>query len=242
MPVGQAMESLTALRKAVEQNNAEALNQIVTAHPGHRATLNQPIGFTRQRGLLPAGSYTLLMLAAVHGHGAMVEALLALGADVNAGGSGGVTALLLAVRHRQLDTVEALLKAGAEVDAQAADGSTAVMLALARRDPVAVSLLLQGVADAGDIGCCLRQAAASGHVNTVRQLLKAGADVNGFDDVEGKKKGIPSYEAIQNAHLRGDAYYQQRCQESVRCKGMGRFPGPVPRGAQWPCRHRAGPC
>ena len=46
------------------------------------------------------------------------------------------------------------------------------------------------------MGSCLRQAAASGYVNTVRQLLKAGADVNGFDDVEGKKNGIPSYDNI----------------------------------------------
>ncbi|MFS0755599.1 ankyrin repeat domain-containing protein [Noviherbaspirillum sp. 1P10PC] len=216
MPVGPAMESPTALRKAVERNDVEALHQIVAAHPGQRATLNQPIAFTRQRGPLPAGSYTLLMLAAVHGHVAMVEALLALGVDVNARGSADRTALMLAVDNRRLDVAETLLKAGAEVDAQAADGSTAVMLALARRDPVAVSVLLQGVRDAGDIGSCLRQAAASGHVNTVRLLLKAGADVNGFDDVEGKKKGIPSYDDIQNAHVRGDFYYQQRCQAARR--------------------------
>ncbi len=215
-PTGPAATVLTSLRKAVERNDREALNQIITAHPDERATLNQPIAFTRQRGPLPAGAYTLLMLAAVHGHVAMVETLLALGAEVNARGSGEVSALLLAVRHRQLDAVEILLKAGAEVDAQAADGRAAVMLALARRDPVAVSVLLPGVGDAGDIACCLRQAAASGHVNTVRLLLKAGADVNGFDDVEGKKKGIPSYDDIQNAHVRGDSYYQQRCQEARR--------------------------
>lgn len=216
MPVGPAMESPTALRKAVERNDVEALHQIVAAHPGQRDVLNQPIAFTRQRGPLPAGAYTLLMLAAVHGHVPMVEALLALGVDVNARGSAGKTALILAVDNRRLDVAEMLLKAGAELDAQAADGSTAVMLALARRDPVAVSVLLQGVGDAGDIGSCLRQAAASGHVNTVRLLLKAGADVNGFDDVEGKKKGIPSYDDIQNAHVRGDSYYQQRCQEARR--------------------------
>ena len=215
-PAGSAATVLASLRKAVERNDREALNQIITAHPDERAVLNQPIAFTRQRGPLPAGSYTLLMLAAAHGHGPMVEALLALEADVNARSSAEKTALILAVDNRQLDVVEILLKAGADVDAQTADGSTAVTLALARRDPVAVSVLLQGVGDAGDVSCCLRQAAASGHVNTVRLLLKAGADVNGFDDVEGKKKGIPRYEDIQNAHLRGDAFYQQRCQEARR--------------------------
>ncbi|HEX8884751.1 MAG TPA: ankyrin repeat domain-containing protein, partial [Noviherbaspirillum sp.] len=215
-PTGPAATVLASLRKAVERNDPEALNQIITAHPDERAMLNQPIAFTRQRGPLPAGAYTLLMLATVHGHVAMVEALLALGADVNARNGADKTALILAVDNRRLDAVEILLKAGAEVDAQSADGSIAVMLALARRDPVAASVLLPGVRDPGDIGCCLRQAAASGHVNTVRLLLKAGADVNGFDDVEGKKKGMPSYDDIQNAHVRGDSYYQHRCQEARR--------------------------
>jgi len=202
-PAGPAATLLASLRKAVERNDREALNQIITAHPDERATLNQPIAFTRQRGPLPAGAYTLLMLAAVHGHVAMVEALLALGAEVNARGSGEVTALLLAVRHRQLDVVEILLKAGAGVDAQTADGDTAVMLARARRDAAAVGTLLAGVSNPEDISACLRQAAASGYVNTVRLLIKAGAEVNGFEDVEGEKKHIPSYEQVlQDWHSR----------------------------------------
>ena len=210
------MESPTALRKAVERNDVEALNQIITAHPGQRAVLNQPIAFTRQRGPLPAGAYTLLMLAAAHGHGAMVEALLALGADANARGSGEATALLLAVRHRQIDTLEALLKAGAEVDAQTVDGDTAVMLALARRDAAAVRALLAGVSNPEDVSACLRQAAASGYVSTVRLLIKAGAEVNGFEDVKGKKREIWKYDDIQYNLAHGDYYQRSRCEEFLR--------------------------
>jgi ankyrin repeat protein len=205
-PAGSAAAVLTSLRKAVESNDLEALNQIVTAHPDDHAMLNQPIAFERRRGLLPAGSYTLLMLAAAHGHAPMVEALLALGADANARGSDGMSALLLAVRHRQIGTVDALLKAGAEVDAQAEDGNTAVMLALARRDANVVKVLLEGVSNPEDASACLRQAAARGYVNTVRLLIKAGADVNGFDDVKGKKKGIPSHESM----CASDYYYRQQ--------------------------------
>ncbi len=156
MPSGSAADSLTTLRKAVEKNDLEALNWFRTAHPDDRTLLNQPIPFERQRGSLPAGSYTLLMLAAAHGHGTMVEALLELGADVNARGSKGKTALMLAADHRQLESVKALLKAGAEVEAQAEDGNTAVMLALARQDAAAVRALLEGVGNPEDISSCQR--------------------------------------------------------------------------------------
>lgn len=197
MPANAAMNSLGALRKAVARNDLAALRQVMATHPDARAVLNQPIALARQRGMLPAGAYTLLMLAAAHGHRPMVEALLALGADPNARGSGGSSALLLAVGHRQIDTAEALLKAGAEVDAQAADGGTAVMLALARRDAAMLAALLEGAVHPGDIDACLRLAAARGHVNTVRLLLKAGAQVNAFDDVLHKKTQIDSLHAVR---------------------------------------------
>ena len=196
MPADAAMSSLEALRKAVARNDLAALRQAMAGHPGARAALNQPIAFARQRGMLPAGAYTPLMLAAAHGHRPMVEALLALGADPNARG-GGSSALLLAVGHRQIDTAEALLKAGAEVDAQAADGGTAVTLALARRDAAMLGALLQGIVQAGDINACLRLAAARGHVNTVRLLLETGAQVNAFDDVLHKKTQIDSLHAVR---------------------------------------------
>ena len=197
MPANEAMSSLDALRKAVTRNDLAALRQVMAAHPGARAVLNQPIAFARQRGMLPAGAYTLLMLAAAHGHGPMAQALLALGADPNARGSGGSSAMLLAVGHRQIDTAEVLLKAGAEVDAQTADGGTAVMLALARRDAAMLGALLEGAVHPGDINACLRLAAARGHVNTVRLLLKAGAQVNAFDDVLHKKTQIDSLHAVR---------------------------------------------
>jgi ankyrin repeat protein len=197
MPANEAMSSLDALRKAVARNDLAALRQVMATHPDARAVLNQPIAFAHQRGMLPAGAYTLLMLAATHGHRPMVEALLALGADPNARSGGGSSALLLAVGHRQIDTAEALLKAGAEVDAQAADGGTAVMLALARRDAAMLGALLESAVHPGDINACLRLAAARGHVNTVRLLLKAGAQVNAFDDVLHKKAQIDSLHALR---------------------------------------------
>ncbi|MFS0755601.1 ankyrin repeat domain-containing protein [Noviherbaspirillum sp. 1P10PC] len=198
-PTGMTVDSSTILRKAAERNDPETLSRIMAAHPGERAAINEPIKFAYQRSPLPAGSYTLLMLAAARGHMPVVQALLALGADANAHGSDGMTALLLATRHGQVETVQALLKAGARVDAQAADGSTAVMLAFTQRDKAAVSALLPGVSNPEDSSACLREAASSGYLNTARLLLKAGAAVNGFEEVKGDGEKIWAYDRIQRA-------------------------------------------
>lgn len=200
-PPLSAAASLAVLRKAVETNDLQGLQQAMAAHSDSAAVLNQLIAFPRQRGPLPAGSYTLLMLAAARGHLHIVTSLLDAGAHVDARSSEGNTALMLAVDHRQLESVEALLKGGADVDAQARDGNTAVMLALARRDPATVSMLLTGVASAPDLDDCLRQAALRGHVATVRLLLKAGADVNGFDDGHGKRATVPPHGNLQGREL-----------------------------------------
>jgi ankyrin repeat protein len=211
-PSLSAVASLVALRKAVEKNDLEGLQQAMAAHPDSAALLNQLIPFPRQRGTLPAGSYTLLMLAAARGHAHIVTTLLGAGADVDARGSEGNTALMLAVDNRQLESVEALLKGCADVDAQAHDGNTAVMLALARRDPATVSMLLTGVASVHNLNGCLRQAALRGHVATVQLLLKAGADVNSVDDVHGKTATVPPHGNLQGRRLgRGtnDARYDE---------------------------------
>lgn len=53
------------------------------------------------------------------------------------------------------------------------------------------------VGNAADIDVWLRQAAAAGHLAAMRLLLEAGANPNGFDDVEGKRGGIPGYHGRQ---------------------------------------------
>lgn len=167
--------SLHALRKAVERNDMDALRHLLAAHPDAPTLLRQTIPLAHPRGPLPAGCYTLTMLAAAHGHAGIVTALLQAGAQVDARDGEGRTALMLAVHHRRLDAAEALLKAGADGDARAADGGTAVMLALARNDPGMADLLLTGAAGAHDLGERLRQAAARGYAATTRLLIAAGA-------------------------------------------------------------------
>lgn len=64
--------------------------------------------------LTDAAGNTVLMLAAYHGHGAVVRSLAALGADVDRANDRGQTPLAGAVFKGELEVVEVLLEAGAD--------------------------------------------------------------------------------------------------------------------------------
>ena len=69
------------------------------------------------------------MVAAACGHLAMVQALLAKGAEVNAKTPGGWTALMNAAEGGHLAVVQALLDKGADVNAKTPNGWSALMWA-----------------------------------------------------------------------------------------------------------------
>ena len=84
------------------------------------------------------------MLAATAGNLAVVEALLAAGADVEIRDKEGETALTLAADSGNTDVVQTLLGAGADANVKNGDGGTALMpllLAEMRRSPISYSML-----------------------------------------------------------------------------------------------------
>lgn len=95
---------------------------------------------------------TALMVAAKHGEGDLVLALLAQGAEVNAVNENGGTALMFAAIKADMETVQALVAHDAEVNIRGNFGWTAIMVA-----------------------------AAKGHHEMIRLLLERGADVNARD-------------------------------------------------------------
>lgn len=142
---------------------------------------------------------TPLMVASLRRGGAdSVELMLAKGAGVNSKDSRGDSAIGLAASIGDVRIMRRLLAAGADVNAVNKRGMTPVNLAASGRSPEAVRLLIEKGADVrtasntlsnsvrhGQILMIklapLHRAAAFGPAETVRDLLKAGADVNARD-------------------------------------------------------------
>jgi ankyrin repeat protein len=81
----------------------------------------------RQRGADIGGTgWTPLIYAATGGHDAIVEYLIAEGADVNAVSPNGTSALMMAVREGKGSTVGLLIAKGADVNHKNQQGATAL--------------------------------------------------------------------------------------------------------------------
>ncbi|PCD24438.1 hypothetical protein FGRA07_11098 [Fusarium graminearum] len=117
-------------------------------------------------------SRTPLWYAAQNGHKAVVELLLAEGADANAAATdNGCTALQAAAEGGHLEVIEKLLAAGAD-----ADNAAALQVAAWGGHLEVIEKLLAAGADAN--AAALQAAAEGGHLEVVEKLLAAGADVN----------------------------------------------------------------
>ena len=113
----------------------------------------------------------------------MVSALLAAGAETNAGS--GTSALYIASQEGHADVVSALLAAGAEADRAGADGRTPLLIAsIEGHVAVVAALLAKGArADVVPAGppeelTPLFAASLQGHVKVMVALLEAGAQVD----------------------------------------------------------------
>ena len=144
-----------------------------------RSLLRQgvPVDFQETNG----AGYTALIHAAQSGREpAVVQELLAHGAQVEHRRNGGETALILAGGSGNVSIVEALLNAGAQVNDRDDSGVTALMRASAGGYQGVVLLLLSSGADihpeTGFGQTALELAAKGGHDRVVRLLLDSGAD------------------------------------------------------------------
>jgi ankyrin repeat protein len=131
----QQIDGTSALHWAVEANDLE-LAEILLAAGAKPMSANQ------------AGA-TPMLLATQNGNAAMIERLLAAGADPNAPlTKTSDTALMMAARTGKVDAVRTLVDHGAQVNAHEAwGGTTALMWAVSERHPDVAKLLIEHGAD-----------------------------------------------------------------------------------------------
>ena len=114
--------------------------------------------------------------------------LIQSGANVNAVDETGNTPLHYAVEIKKIEVVKAMIKAGADIEAENEQQSTPLMIAVAQDDLQAVQLFISSGAMVKSPASKKRYDvlhAAAYHANnleTIKILLKAGADVNGRDE------------------------------------------------------------
>ena len=137
---------------------------------------------------------TPLSLACTNGNAAIAEALLRAGADADLPAAGGETPLMTAARTGASEIVKLLLARGARIDARDdRRGQTPLMWAAAEGHAAIVQDFIEAGADfrlrTPSGFNALLFAVREGRIETVRVLLRAGADVNEAIPVEGRRRG-----------------------------------------------------
>jgi ankyrin repeat protein len=130
-----------------------------------------------------ARAYAGLHAAAWRGDAAVVRALVAAGAPVNARDGRGRTPLHVAAHARRHDALRALVACGADLAALDDDRYDAVTIAAVADDEPTLALLLELGASAKLVtsrydGTALIAAAHLGHDGVVRRLIAAGAPLD----------------------------------------------------------------
>jgi ankyrin repeat protein len=155
----------------------------------------------------------VLALAAQHGHAAVVQQLLGMGADVavkDKKGKAGKTALYKAAENGHAAVVQQLLGMGADVAVKDKEGKTALYKAAENRHVKIVRIVL-GEDEGPPDSEALLEAAKNGHSAVVRLLLEQGTSIDSRKEPTGES-------ALYLATANGDKWY-----DSCSRKAQGRI-------------------
>jgi ankyrin repeat protein len=121
----------TPLMEAAAAGNLEAV-RLLLSKGAKVNVVSGPPNATVKNGTIALGTFTPLLLASTYGPDALVKALVAAGADVNAKDARGMTPLMMAVSadHGDPAVVKTLLAAGAKADPKSLAGESVMDWAL----------------------------------------------------------------------------------------------------------------
>ena len=166
-----------------------------------------------------------LLEAAHHGDEAVIERLLALGADVHFSAAGfGRTALHVAAGENHAGACQRLVAAGADLNARDREGSTALFYAVTRGCTNAAATLLAMGADLRASGneALLHDAAYKGDAALCKLLVNAGAELDRVD--EGGQTALHRAAAFGRAQACQALIAAGACTDA-RVKGNDRYAG-----------------
>ena len=189
-------QNTTALMVASSKGNEDAMNVLISAGANH--TIQDAVGMT-------------WLHYAVHGNCSkeVLQAVIDLGADVNATNNSNITPLMLASRKSNVDAMNVLVSDGANQTIQDVDGDTYLHYAVHGNCSKEV---LQAVIDLGaNVNATKKQnttalmvASSKGNVDAMNVLVSAGAnqtiqDVNGDTWLHYAVHGNSSKDVLQTA-------------------------------------------
>jgi len=168
------------LERGVDVNTGDGVGRTAlmwAAVSGHPKAANQLLDKGADVNAKTKDGWTALMCAAENGQSEILKTLLDKGANANAVAAGGWTALMSGAAKGNTEIIELLLTKGADVNAK----SNRPFSYLQARSSwwVASGALEEFLKEEGESGwTALMSAAAEGHGDVVKVLLRKGADVN----------------------------------------------------------------
>jgi uncharacterized protein len=162
------IDGTTALHWAVQADDLELADLLV--RNGAKVSIANVAGATP------------IQLAALNGSAAMLDRLLAAGADPNAPLTrSGDTALMIASRTGKVDAIRVLLDHGAKINTQETwGGTTALMWAVSEKHPEVARLLVERGADVNARSYYVPSASGRGFEGTTPVAQKPGKDFEEF--------------------------------------------------------------
>ena len=162
------IDGTTALHWAVQADDLELADFLIRS--GAKVSIATVAGATP------------LQVAALNGSAALIDRLIAAGADPNAPLTrSGDTALMIASRTGKVDAVRVLLDRNAKVNAQETwGGTTALMWAVSEKHPDVAKLLIERGADVNTRSYYVPSASGRGFEGTTPVAQKPGKDFEEF--------------------------------------------------------------